>query len=99
MGLLASIFNSNNNTIKNRQKNRNFRICRIEEMESRDLLSASPYDPPCPPEQVHFDIAFHDGACNVDMEQQANVDSFLISWHGGDEGTWLQQLVHTKITQ
>ena len=87
MGLLASIFGNNTNIKKDRQKNRNFRVCRIEEMESRDLLSATPYDAPVPPPPIAFEIAFHDDNCH------SPVDSFVVTWNGGVEDTRLTQLV------
>ena len=98
MGLLANIFGNGNNINikKDRQKNRNFRVCRIEEMESRDLLSASPFvaadpiDSPIDP-MINFGVYFHDGACEKN-HGESSVDTFIISWNGAANGTMLSRL-------
>ena len=99
MGLLASVFNSNHNIKKERQKNRNCRICRIEEMESRELLSASPYNPPDP---IDFGIVYFDpygpdltDSDRVGHDWQVGESVFTISWNGGAEGTQLTELTIT----
>ena len=91
MGLLAHIFNSDRNIKKDRQKNRNFRICRIEEMETRDLLSVSPYDPPDP---IDFGVVYHDDYSPTapDTTEATMGDSFVVAWSGGAENTKLTQL-------
>ena len=58
-------------------------------MESRDLLSATPFDAPDP---INFGIISHDNTCHVHQEQQNDSDTFTISWNGGEEGTVLSQL-------
>ena len=58
MELLANFFGNNTSTKKNREKNRKIRVCRIEELESRDMLSAVGivYDAPPP---IEFGIVYH----------------------------------------
>ena len=95
MGLLAKVFGSNI-TQKERQKNRNLRICRIEELEPRTLLAANPLY--VPPDPIDFGIVFHDDTCLVnaiqeDSGEKISGDTFTISWNGGENGTKLTQLV------
>ena len=88
MGLLASIF-GNGNTVKNRKKNRNFRVCRIEEMEPRVMLSANnPFVEPVW-DDIELGVVFHDWTCHNNGQPQddnlLNPDTFSISWNGGVE--------------
>ena|GEM_PF-1346797 len=109
MGLLASVFGDgvfgsgvfgNGNTVKNRKKNRHFRVCRIEEMEPRVMLSANPLVVPDP---VDFGIVFHDAHliyedCPYEYGnsyEQTKTDIFYIAWDGGVAGTQLNELVIT----
>jgi len=96
VGLLASIFGNGNSIKKNRQKNRNFRVCRVEEMESRDLLCATCWDAPDPIDvpldpTIHFGIHFHDNTCKI--EHQSSIDTFTVAWNGAADGTVLTTLV------
>ena len=91
MGLLANIF-GNGNTVKNREKNRSRRICRIEELEPRVMLTGTPWTAPTPPDYdpINIGIVFHDSAASH------NLDTFTVSWKGGEnEGkdTKLSELV------
>ncbi|MDR0326669.1 MAG: carboxypeptidase regulatory-like domain-containing protein, partial [Planctomycetaceae bacterium] len=61
-------------------------------MESRDLLSVSPY---APPDAIDFGIVYHDDYTS-DAPGQVEAtrgDTFIISWNGGAENTKLTQLI------
>ncbi|MDR0337863.1 MAG: hypothetical protein LBI18_12315, partial [Planctomycetaceae bacterium] len=78
-------------TFKRRQSLRQ-RICRIEEVESRELLSATPYVAPDP---INVGLVYHEDyyeGVNND-EGDLGGDTFIISWNGGAEGTTLDKVV------
>ncbi len=96
MGLLNDIFgfsgdSKESEAIKRRKSLRN-RICRIEEVERRELLSASPYVAPDP---INVGLVYHEdyyeglGADKGD----AGGDSFIVAWNGGAQGTTLDKIV------
>lgn len=91
MGLFATILD-NNNVKRNRKKTRNHRICRFEEVEQRELLSASPY---APPDAIDFGIVYHDDYSPTETGQveATQGDTFIVSWGGGAENTKLTRLI------
>ena len=90
MGLLANIFGGNKNTKQNRQRNRKLRVSRIEELESRDMLTATPFSLMPPPvfDPVDFSAIFHDSS-----DSAVRVDTFTITWKGGEAETRMTELV------
>jgi hypothetical protein len=78
-------------TFKRRQSLRQ-RICRIEEVESRELLSATPYTAPDP---INVGIVYHEDYYEGlnDDEGDAGGDTFIISWNGGADGTTLDKVI------
>ncbi len=70
-----------------RRKNFRNRICRIEEVEAREMLSASPFDPP---DNINVGAIYHEEAFiaqNTNEDTQG--DRFTISWNGGAPGSSL----------
>ncbi|MDR2757049.1 MAG: hypothetical protein LBC20_15240 [Planctomycetaceae bacterium] len=94
MGFFNHIFGSTTSvkeTLKRRQSLRQ-RICRIEEMETRELLSVTPYVAPDP---INIGLVYHEDyyeGLNNDAGD-AGGDTFIISWNGGAEGTTLDKVV------
>jgi hypothetical protein len=74
-----------------RRKSLRNRICRIEEIEPREMLSTTPYEPP---DLISVGVVFHE---DYYVEQSDNEDeggdTFFVSWHGGAKGTKLSELV------
>ncbi|MDR2440967.1 MAG: hypothetical protein LBE12_16530 [Planctomycetaceae bacterium] len=94
MGFFKQIF-GNATSVKETNKRRRSlrqRICRIEEMERRELLSVTPYSAPDP---INVGIVYHEDyyeGLNSD-EGDAYGDTFIISWNGGAEGTTLDKVI------
>ncbi|MDR3198627.1 MAG: hypothetical protein LBU34_12240 [Planctomycetaceae bacterium] len=79
-------------TFKRRQSLRQ-RICRIEEMETRDLLSVTPYVAPDP---INVGLVYHEDYSYEGLsndEGDSGGDTFIISWNGGAEGTTLDKVI------
>lgn len=75
-------------SVKRRKSLRN-RICRIEEVESREMLSATPYEPP---DSINVGIVYHEEYSKGSVEDRGG-DTFVVSWNGGAEGTTLDKIV------
>ncbi|MDR1289597.1 MAG: hypothetical protein LBK06_00200, partial [Planctomycetaceae bacterium] len=95
MGILSDFLglwdgNLKSGTVGSRKSLRN-RVCRIEEIEPREMLSASPYEPP---ELISVGVVFHeDYYIEQDAKGDSGGDTFIVSWHGGAADTKLTELV------
>ncbi|MDR2704528.1 MAG: hypothetical protein LBC02_02000 [Planctomycetaceae bacterium] len=94
MGFFKHIFGNTTSvqeTLKRRRSLRQ-RICRIEEMESRELLSATPYVAPDP---INVGIVYHEDYYEGLNNDEGDIggDTFIISWNGGAEGTTLDKVI------
>ncbi len=91
MGFL-NIFGSNpskeSEQIKRRKSLRN-RLCRIEEVERRELLSANPFVAPDP---ISIGVVYHEEYYKGSVEDR-NGDTFTVSWNGGAADTTLDKIV------
>ena|GEM_PF-2663550 len=56
------------------------RVCRVEELEERRLMSANP---------IEFGSVYHENNVSNDMSP----DTFIVSWNGGETGTTLDKIV------
>ncbi len=95
MALLNKIFSPASSKTQERQKHNKMlrnRICRIEEMESRELLSATPYEAPDP---INVGVVYHEDYYEGYQESREDDggDTFIVSWNGGAEGTTLDRVV------
>ena len=97
MGFFANVFNGDSHSSRKHRRKGNYRRCRIEEFEQRELLSANPF---LPPDVIDFGVAFHDGYCKDYAEspyehksQHTTEDTFYVAWNGGADGTKLTELV------
>ncbi|MCL2743211.1 MAG: hypothetical protein FWE67_05100, partial [Planctomycetaceae bacterium] len=83
MGLFQYIFGNTrkeSEQIKRRKNLRN-RVCKYEEVEKREMLSASPYQPPYP---INFGVAYHEDYVPSDTRAEDRLgDTFVVSWNGG----------------
>ncbi|MDR0391142.1 MAG: MSCRAMM family adhesin SdrC, partial [Planctomycetaceae bacterium] len=77
------------NSTRQRKSLRN-RICRIEEIEPRVMLSATPYEPPAP---INIGVVFHEDHIEQDGIADKGGDTFIVSWNGGADDTTLTELV------
>lgn len=97
MGLMNDIFAASvpkrdtQASVKRRKALRQH-ICRFEEMESREFLSATPYEAPSP---INVGMVYHEDyyVGFQSGKEDAGGDTFVIAWNGGAEGTTLDKVV------
>ncbi|MDR0871166.1 MAG: FG-GAP-like repeat-containing protein, partial [Planctomycetaceae bacterium] len=68
------------------------RICRFEEIEPREFLSATPYEAPAP---INVGIVYHEDYYTgfQSGQEDAGGDTFVIAWNGGAGNTTLDKIV------
>ncbi|MDR3183097.1 MAG: hypothetical protein LBT89_09300, partial [Planctomycetaceae bacterium] len=64
------------------------RTFRLEELERRELLSVTPY---ADPDAINVGVVYHEDY--VSDSNDAEGDTFIVSWNGGVAGTTLNQIV------
>ncbi|MDR2641978.1 MAG: hypothetical protein LBC74_04215, partial [Planctomycetaceae bacterium] len=89
LGLWSNSGGYESESVKRRKSLRN-RICRIEEIEPREMLSATPYEPP---ELINVGVVFHEDYYVEQNYEDEGGDTFYVSWYGGADGTTLTELV------
>ncbi|MDR0704977.1 MAG: hypothetical protein LBF88_08315, partial [Planctomycetaceae bacterium] len=94
MGFFEHIFGRTNSVKETFQRRRSLRqrVCRIEEMEPRELLSVTPYVAPDP---INVGLVYHEDYYEGLSNDEGDIggDTFIISWNGGAEGTTLDKVV------
>ena len=96
MGRLNELFgfsavSKESETVK-RRKSLRHRICRLEEVERREFLSASPYVAPDP---INVGIVYHEDyyeGLGVNQGDKGG-DTFIVAWNGGVDGTTLDRII------
>jgi hypothetical protein len=90
VGFFNHIFGTVSPNQKTGKRSKLFRkhICRFEEMEQRELLSATPY---VAPDAINVGVVYHEDYSKGSHEDQGG-DTFIVSWNGGADGTTLKKI-------
>ncbi|GHT27375.1 hypothetical protein FACS18942_06600 [Planctomycetales bacterium] len=94
MGIFQYIFGKTHKESEQTKRRKNLRnhICKFEEIEKREMLSATPFQVPSP---IDVGIVYHEDYNEGLAANQGDSggDTFIISWQGGANGTVLSNVV------